>query len=365
MRRLLTVSLGLCTALSAHAALLNTSHDHVTVPCFKGGFEFGLTGAYMRSDYHSVAYALRDTTDNDVSDGTYLDIDSEYHFAWGAMVGWRFANTANDMRLSYFAVNTDDSDSARASESVILHPVAGVGESYWYGGPPQDEEPENVSSYLQSARGQNEFDLTAIDLEFGQHFDVGYHTTMRFFAGVSHHTLEKDTRITYVGVKPALEGAGTSLHEGIKKHSDFEGWGPRIGFDAQYAFNNGFGLVGHFSSAFLFGEIDSVTSTWQTEVEPDQEQEGEILPLDGHGHGPKSKVMIKSRHIVVPNVDLRLGVDYSYAFDGGSIVTTELGYWGKSYFGGVNDTTLGTYRHSSQVDNVTFHGAYLSLIAHL
>lgn len=349
MRRLLTASLGLCTVLSAHAALLNNSPDHVLVPCFKGGFEFGLTGAYMRSDYHKVDYALRDTDFNYVVDGKYLDIDSEYHFAWGAMIGWRFANTANDLRLSYFDLNSDDSNSAKTTESSHLQRVVGVDNNYWFTG---------GGYHLESARGKNEFDVSAIDLEFGQHIDVGCHTSMRFFVGVSHHDVEKDTVITYSGSRQIGESPLYLMSEVVKKRSEFEGWGPRLGFDSQYAFNNGFGLVGHFSTAFFFGELDSSVSAQQRDV--NSEEEATV------GFGPQdAKVKIRSRHIVVPNVDLRLGLDYSYAFDGGSIVTTEVGYWGKTYFGGVNDTDLGVTRHASQLDNVTFHGAYLSLIAHL
>lgn len=370
MRRLFIVSLGFCAALSAQGALLNTATDHVMVPCFKGGFEFGLTGAYMRADSHQVAYAFIDKNNNGVPDGNYLDIESEYSFAWGAMAGWRFANSANDLRLSYFNASTEDSDSAVRGDH-YLHPSAGTNNFFWYENTGQQDEPIDVSdaSFLRSAKGHNELDLTAIDLEFAQHMDVGTHTSMRFFVGVSRHELEKESRIVYNGAKfDESTESSVQISENVRKLSEFTGFGPRIGFDTQYAFNNGFGLVGHFSTSILFGELDSKTSSVQTSVTGNQEQEEQedVIPQHLLGNGPdSSSVNIKSRHLVVPNVDLRLGIDYSYAFAGGSIMTAELGYWGKSYFGGLNETTMSQYRHTSQADNVTFHGAYLTLLAHL
>lgn len=305
----------------------------------------------MRSDFNHSGYVLRDTTDNEQIDGTFVDgkyhvTDADPSFGYGAMIGWRFANTGNDMHLNYFNTENDDSDTTtRGGEGVNLHTVGGINNDFWF---------LDGGTAIDKASGKNELSLSAIDFELGQHIDVGCHTSMRFFVGISRHDLEKETKHSYYGVRPVDAQPDQVLTEDVDQQTEFKGLGPRFGIDSQYAFNNGFGLVGHFSAALLYGKMDSKTRAIQRNApvgSPQQES----------GNG----VSVTDRRIVIPNLELKLGVDYSYCFNGGSIVTAELGYWGKTYLGGLNDTAINYPQHASQVDNITFHGGYLSLTTHL
>lgn len=344
MRRFLMASLGLCASMASSAALLNNTQDNVVIPAFKGGFEFGLTGAWMEANYHHVGLVRVDASDNGFADGGVVDIDPERDFAYGAMVGYVFHDSANDVRFNFFNIETDDSESVSREGGHRLHRVAGF------------DDDNRFLNDIDGANGKVEFTLRSYDLEAAQHIDVGCHTSMRFFVGLSYHDLDKDTHYTYVERDTDTQGDDdvrvNRRSESMTKSSEFSGFGPRVGFDLSYAFNDGFGLVGHMSAAALVGEIDS---------------KNRLAHVNNGETVAKSDVSIKSRCLVVPNLDLRLGVDYTHCFCSGTIVDAEVGYWTRSYFDAVNNTSIQedeSGKYLDQLDSVSFHGAYVTLRAH-
>lgn len=161
-------------------------------------------------------------------------------------------------------------------------------------------------TYLRS--GDNEtLDLDNADLEIGQRVTTGAFD-VRVFSGLrySHLDYELDTSNASV----------TNLFHGI---------GPRMGMDARYQLGDCFGFDTHVSTALLVGTISTRF---------DNQKDGSIS---------------SSTDRVIPVVDAKLGIDYTYPIQTANknAIVVEVGYQTTNYFnvfnGSADETFDGTY----------------------
>lgn len=371
MRRLFLTTLGFCMALSAEAAYNTHTRNTVVVPDRAPGFEYGITGAYLRADYPQVDYVLQGNTNDPettYATGRYQDSEADYDWGWGFMVGWRVGhNTGLDARLHYFSFCSDDETTICGNDLRRTHGVDD-GDVFWSVAAATMLSDGDV---LQHATRYDEYKLSAFDLELAQSLNVGRRATVRFIAGVAHHDVERLTRIGYRGERPIpnlnvadMIQVTDQLAENVSAQSEFAGWGPRIGADLNFTLYNHFGLVGHIGSSLLFGTVKVKTAaSRRLDVPTICCVSG--TELEDNGLGMAMAVRTRTRHLVVPNVDLRLGVDYTHQYESGTLLTGELGIWGRGYFGGMSKITLDDQKHLTQFDNVVFHGLYFSIFAQL
>jgi len=287
---------------------------------------------------HQLGFAVIDSSlsGNTTPRGHEIQVDPDYAFGYGAYIGYRFPCSANDIRFRYFHLNVCRTERYEIDEDsdVIMWAMLGHAD-------------ENFITQAQTAKAKIEFDNHSYDLEFAQHVYFCTRAQLRYFVGFSYHCINKKYKVHYLG---AVSTTDEGRDEDVSMTSCFGGYGPRIGTDIIYAFDHGFGLIGHISTAMLYGEIDS---------------KSEAIRIDADNIRARIDL---TRCSFIPNVRLALGLDYSVPFHCGSVIKAEVGWWVSSYINAVNDVEMiearNTSMHVNQLDNLTFHGFYLTLALH-
>lgn len=138
--------------------------------------------------------------------------------------------------------------------------------------------------------------------------------------------------------------------------SDYTGFGPLLGVDATYYITYGIGLIAHFDSGILVGDIDSkINSTF-------------IVPPTTESNFYKADSTTR----IVPIVEGKLGADYTYLFNNAaqSYLTFEVGYQASHYYRAIDRV----YSESAGSDGIiterktadfSINGPYVSLTVHV
>ena len=161
-------------------------------------------------------------------------------------------------------------------------------------------------------------DLDAANIQIGQRLTTGIFD-VRLFSGIRYahlnYTLDMST--------PTAEQSLTSL---------FHGFGPIVGVDARYQLGNGFGFDTHLNTSLLVGTVSD-----------------ELI-------NPTTTIS-ESMNRLVPEVNAKLGVDYTYAIPGDnkSAFALEVGYQTTNYFHTFNSAFVGGSSDAS------FDGVYAEI----
>jgi len=128
----------------------------------------------------------------------------------------------------------------------------------------------------------------AVNVEMGQVVEFGEMKSARFHAGVQ-----------YGRVKTGAEGVGFTPNP---TNVTYNGFGPRFGADMKYGLGNGFGIYGKAATAILAGTSSN---------------------NDGNA--------VSSANAIVPEVEGKLGIDYTAALAMGDL-TMDVGWMWVNYF---------------------------------
>lgn len=159
-------------------------------------------------------------------------------------------------------------------------------------------------TYLRSGEKES-IDLDDANVEVGQRLTTGAFD-VRLFSGIRYSHLNYE-----------LDKSLTSL---------FHGFGPRLGIDTRYQLGNCLGLDTHLNASFLAGTVST-----------------------------RSAEISSTINRIVPEVDAKLGIDYTYPMQGKSAFAVEVGYQSNNYFNAFNGDLMKGAR------DVNFDGAYLEV----
>lgn len=329
MQRLLASIAGLGLTVSAFAAYPAASDPtEISIPQLTGGFFIGGTAYYLRPsvtaddlDFFFSTSASGASTFSHVN-----TIDPGYTWGWGANIGYIFPNTGNDVNLSYFQIEPDDSGSAA--------------DSFVDGGIP-----------IQDAiRATSEFDIKQVDLTLGQYIDVGCRLRLHPIAGGRYLDFDRTIKFHLVTDVIDPEDPFTQTVD-LRRDGSFTGAGPLVGIDGSYYIGYGLGLVGHFDSALLLGDIDDDLTILNT--------------ISDTPPTTTTTAKVDSTRIV-PVVDGKLGADYTFLFNNNanSGLTLEVGYQVDHYFRVIDRISTDALDRHGTMD-FALSGPYASLTLHI
>lgn len=298
-------TIGLTTSLTVFASAPTGAQPfQVVVPDVKSGFDFTLTGLYLRPTASDTQLFFVQTYENNTFTNHYDD--PGYSPAFGLGFGYVFKNSGNDMRVNWTHLNSSDDDSASGE---IIQPIG---------------------TFTGTASSTVKFKYDAVDLDFGQYLSMGTHMQTRWFAGLRFAQITQDQSTLYTGEERS--------NATVTNSSKFTGIGPRFGVDGNYYLGHNFGFVAQFAGSLLVGSVESNAAETGLNA--------------GSIDNP-------SESRVVPALDGKLGLDYSKMMNNGSNFTVEAGYQVSEYFNAAD--TFDTVSWSTTTSNVGFQGPYLSL----
>jgi len=351
---LILLSLGLVSASAYAGAVaepMPVSNDiNVTAPDQSGMWSFGATAVFMQPSNKSFNYAdvntvglngtqFSSTTDN-------KSVDEGYGWWFGADVTYAFPGNGRDVTLAYEGLHTNTTNNASAGDtSVLSSTFSGL-------------------SYL-TAEGETKTNYDAGDLVFGQKLDVGSRIRLHPFMGVRYaHINTQDSGAYGDGADssavfgtdvatglPTVFPTSTSSSESAKLENTFNGIGPRFGSDAQVNLGQGFSIRGRLGLSALIGSRSVDASGLVSYYDVNDAVVGSITGKDNS----------ESETRVVPEIDGRLGLNYTYNFDSNMALGMEAGWQATNYFNVVADSFNSDTQHYDGNSNFALQGPYARL----
>lgn len=380
MKRLSITLLALGLSATAFAALpAATDPNLVAVPSLPGGLVLGVTGYYIQptDSNGDLDYANVNTFSGANSFSSIKNVEPGYNWAWGANIGYVFPNTGNDVNLSYFQL--DSNDTASTSNSG-LNGVASLASNVSF---PFALSGSLNPSYANAAVAKAEYDLNQVDLTAGQSFDIGCRLIAHPYAGVRWADLQRKLNTTFTN--SSSFGSSTTLTQtqtaAFAEKSTYQGIGPIAGLDASYYVGYGFGVVGHMDGALLVGSINSSTDETLKQVLTASNGISSVI----NSVSGAANFSAGSTQRVVPVLDMKLGADYTWVFNdaSNSDLTLEAGWMVSDYIDAVDRLQTVTTTQNSfsanpflapiagaavagrSTSDVALNGPYVSLVAHI
>ncbi|MGA2654354.1 MAG: Lpg1974 family pore-forming outer membrane protein [Gammaproteobacteria bacterium] len=306
-----------------------------TAPQLEGGVTFSIGTFYAGpgTDTEPYAVSIIETPITSAAKASAQTVSPTYYYPstqydWGveASLGYVFEDTANGVELLYRGFDATSNNTAADNNGV---------------------SPPGFAVVSNEAFNELKDEFESADLMISQFLDIGEMMQMRFQAGLAYIAL-KHKNNTYFKNSEISE---VMAHQSAE--SEYEGWGPRLGIDTRYGFDEsleGFGFVIGGSIAYFFGQLNSYSSF-------------------------SNNILMENNYYIDDNTDshsvlnLRatVGVDYVYFFDDEeSTLGLEVGYLVDYYDEAINQISTSENQQSSATFDAdlvaaSFMGPYINL----
>jgi len=315
----------------------------ITIPKYAGGVRVGVEALYFGVDVRNTEYSFSYQSQSGVEVYRSHNVSSDKDWGLAIELAYVAAGTGNDFVVNWTdhsfsgsdSIATPGGDTSSEIHSMILVEIDNY--DFWSFG--EDSPEMDSDEELSTAKGKYEVDYHKVDVEAGQAIQIGHDSvTLRFHAGLRY--ADVDTTFTAF----LEDESSRSKNASFSATSDFDGLGPRVGVDGTWHLGNNFSFVTEISAALLVGDASARQRYEDIEsTEP---------PLDY-----KFNHRVSFDHIVVPNLEARLGVSYMHHFSNSSELNLEMGYHVTHYFD-VDFKTSYSNRDFSGTD-VGMYGLYL------
>lgn len=365
---------GLTASLGAYATVPTTAAPfQLIIPNLESGFEFYASGFYLQPSSNDLNYAIVGNSNANLGvpntstaiQGNILTNDPSFGLGFTLGIGYIFANSGNDIQVSWTSYNHATDDSFFTEPGQFLSSGTSFNEFNYAGVYTIGPNTFTVVEYLNAGSAINN-KLNTIDVDMGQFLDIGTRLRMRMFAGLRAAQVEQDIQNTYHDMTDVAitNAVGTSLahfhhKDDLKEtfNSRFQGLGPLMGIKTSYNVWNCFGVTALVDAAMLVGKVDTSTNSWQrinlidnatnTSIFP------EIFPVNIYSQNDDNIWR------VVPAVDAKLGLNYSYIFRNRSAITLEAGYQSSYYLDAVDKVE--PFTDNRNTSSIAYSGPYASL----
>lgn len=303
-----------------------------------GSLTLGMTGYYLQPtatngdlDYARLNY--------DAFTANLLTIRPRYDWGWGINAGYLLPCTQSDLNLSYFHLDTNTKNCV-CNSAVNITPVTNI-----FNFPLSDPSILNpIYNYAVCSRVR--YNIDQVSFTLGQFINFGCRFSVHPMIGLRWLQLERSLITNYVQAT-TVDTTSTIVQTqdvNFTEKSRYQGIGPLAGIDTTYCIGCGFNFVGHFNTALVVGG----TRTHVNEII----QQSIIIP-DVVADLASDSVFLNnpSKSSVVPIIDLKLGVNYTWIFDRycHKALTLEVGWMCANYFNVVNrEHTLTLVQNSEQ-----------------
>jgi len=277
-------------ALSSSAVFAGTmgpvcSAVNVTVPCESTAWDVGARALYLQPAYSGGDYGYAAINNNG------RDVEYNKNWGWGFMVeGSYHFETGSDVNLNWYHFDKS------SNKSYTIANAGGVGFA------------RSAAGFTGTSKTNPKWD--AINLEFGQHVDFGEKKDIRFHGGVQYARIANDVTLAATGtfsVGQAAPFTGTATYN---RKPTYNGFGPRVGADMDYAWGNGLGVYANGAASLLAGS-SKATST---------------LTIPG-----TQLTRCASKPTIAPELEAKLGLKYDYAVAQGDL-TLDVGWMWVNYW---------------------------------
>ena len=263
----------------------------------------GVQALYLRatSNIYEIPYTLYANNSN-------LNYGVSNGWNWGFQLNGAYMfETGNDLTLNWYRFHNSNSSTHAPGSASWIYPSG-----------------NSVSVDLINSQATNQPQWDQVNIELGQIFEYGTKRNLRFHAGAQYSRVAN--QVTWIVLQkltiPSLGQINYLSNTLLNAVASFNGFGPRVGIDFNYASACGLGAYAKGALAMLAGSTKS------------------------NYVGDNVVGMNTSLPRVIPAIDAKLGLNYNKPFYSG-VLTADIGWLWVNYINALpysNDikTTPGT-----------------------
>ncbi|MFI5333941.1 MAG: Lpg1974 family pore-forming outer membrane protein [Chlamydiales bacterium] len=238
-------------------------------------------------------------------------IDTDYNFGFDAEIRGIFRERNTDLSLDWEHFHSVDEASKQVSSSNMIGPFFEIG--------------PDASPY-KKARGKVVFQFDKVELNYGIFVNFGKHLQTNLFTGLSFAQIKQ----TLFSKFSDFTG---EIVRTITTPSRFIGAGPQAGVDFAYRIIAGLGISGTLKASFLVGQQKNHTKYLATSP---------ALAGLGVSSPNMQKTSTHQKTQVVPGLEGKLGLSYTFNIRKLSFAKLEAGYQVQTFIDAIQSINIGS-----------------------